>query len=109
MSSLRDKIRDRRLTSWALGYVAGAFVALQALDALAEPMGLSVFFQQVVLVLIVLGLPVALVLAWFHGAAGAQKVTLPEVPTQVRSTVMTGPVHGAAMMPLTKPTRKAPL
>ncbi len=79
MGSIRDRLRERRLMQWGFGYVAGAFVAIQAMEALSEPMGLSLFFQQAVLVLIFMGLPAALVLAWFHGQKGAQRVSLPEL------------------------------
>ncbi len=79
MPSIRDRIRERRLAQWGFAYVAGAFVALQALDALAEPMGLSLFVQQAVLILIVMGLAVALIMAWFHGEKGEQPVTVLEL------------------------------
>jgi TolB-like protein len=78
MSSMRDRLRERYLARWAVAYGAGAFVAIQAMEALSEPMGLSLFVQQAALVLIVMGLPVALVLAWFHGEKGAQHVSVPE-------------------------------
>lgn len=79
MTSLRDRIRERRLAQWGLTYVAGAFVAIQVMESLEEPMGLSVGLQQSILVVIVMGLLVALTLAWFHGDQGAQTIRLLEV------------------------------
>jgi TolB-like protein/Tfp pilus assembly protein PilF len=100
MPSIRDRIRERRLAQWGLAYVAGAFVALQALDALAEPLGLSLFVQQAVLILIVMGLAIALILAWFHGEKGEQPVTVLELALLGGVAVVTVAVLFAARAPV---------
>ena len=89
MASTPTRWRERRLAQWGLAYVAGAFVAIQVMEALSEPMGLSIFFQQAVLTLIFMGLPVALVLAWFHGEKGAQRVSPAEFMILIALGVVT--------------------
>ena len=89
MASTPSRWRERRLAQWGLAYVAGAFVAIQAMEALSEPLGLSIFFQQAVLTLIFMGLPVALVLAWFHGEKGAQRVSPAEFMILIALGVVT--------------------
>jgi len=42
------------------------------MDVLAGPLGISLGFQRVLMVLLATGLPVAIVLAWFHGEKGRQ-------------------------------------
>src|SRR5262245_31368739 len=44
----------------------------------------------------------------YTNSASAPKPTLRVVATHASSTVSTGPVHGAAMRPLTKPTPNEP-
>jgi TolB-like protein len=49
------------------------------MDALAEPLALSVVGQQGIVVVVGLGLPVTLTLAWYHGEKGRQRVSGPEL------------------------------
>lgn len=73
--SLLQRLKERKLVQWALAYLAGAFVVFQVMDALAEPLFLSAFAQQAILTVVVVGFFVALVLAWYHGEKGRQRVS----------------------------------
>lgn len=75
MPSFLQRLKERKLVQWALAYLAGAFVVLQLMDALAEPLSLSALAQRAVLTLVVVGFFVALVLAWYHGEKGRQRVS----------------------------------
>ena len=77
--SLLHRLKERKLVQWAVGYLAGGFVVLQLMDALEGPLGLSQAVQQGVLVLLLVGFPVTLVLAWYHGEQGRQRVSGPEL------------------------------
>jgi TolB-like protein/Flp pilus assembly protein TadD len=77
--SLLQRLKERKLVQWALAYLAGAFVAFQLLDALAEPLGLSTTIQRVVLVVVGIGFLITLILAWYHGEKGRQRVSGPEL------------------------------
>ena len=66
-TNLLQRRKKRKIVQWTLGYLAGAFVVLQLMDALEGPLGLGQAVQQGVLVLLVVGFPVTLVLAWYHG------------------------------------------
>ena len=78
-TSLIERLKEGRLVQWALAYLAGAFVVLQLLDALAEPLGLTPTIQRGVLVIVGLGFIVTLVIAWYHGEKGRQRVSGPEL------------------------------
>ncbi len=78
-SSFLRRLKERKLAQWALAYVAGAFVVFQLLDALAEPLALSVTTQQAILTLVAIGFFVTLVLAWYHGEKGQQRASGPEL------------------------------
>ena len=78
-TNLLQRLKKRKIVQWTLGYLAGAFVVLQLMDALEGPLGLGQAVQQGVLVLLVVGFPVTLVLAWYHGEQGRQRVSGPEL------------------------------
>jgi TolB-like protein len=76
-----QRLKERKLVQWALAYLAGAFVVFQLLDALETPLGLTATIQQGILAIVVIGFVLTLVLAWFHGEKGRQRVSLPELLT----------------------------
>jgi eukaryotic-like serine/threonine-protein kinase len=67
-------IRERRLVQWTLSYVAGAFLALEALDMFTERGYLHALFYDLGLIwAVIAGLPAAVIIGWFHGEKGDQK------------------------------------
>jgi TolB-like protein/Flp pilus assembly protein TadD len=77
--SLLQRLKERKLVQWALAYLAGAFVVFQAIEVLAEPWGISPTIQRGVHIVLLAGLLIALVLAWYHGEKGRQRVSGPEL------------------------------
>jgi hypothetical protein len=78
MKSLFDRLKERKLVQWALAYLAGAFVVVQLMDALESALGLTPTVQQAILLFLVIGFPITLILAWYHGEQGRQRVSWPE-------------------------------
>jgi TolB-like protein len=76
---LIQRLKERKLVQWAIAYLAGAFVVFQAVEVMAEPWGISPAFQRAVHIILVIGLFIALVLAWYHGEKGRQRVSGPEL------------------------------
>ena len=70
---------DRRMVHWTLAYLAAAWLALQMTDVLTEIWNWPVPVQRGICVGLALGLLPALVLSWFHGERGSQRVTCAEV------------------------------
>jgi TolB-like protein/Tfp pilus assembly protein PilF len=62
-----------------LAYVAAAFALLQGIDIVAQRFGWPEQTMRFVIIGLSIGFFVALVLAWFHGERGAQRVTGPEL------------------------------
>jgi serine/threonine-protein kinase len=78
-AALWDRLRQRKLFQWALAYAAGAWVIFEASDAVGGRWELpNVLFQGLSVVLIA-GFFVTLVLAWYHGEKGRQRVSGPEL------------------------------
>ena len=77
--SLLQRLKERKLVQWAVAYLAGAFVVVQLLDAVAEPLGLSPVMQLGILTVLAAGFLISLVFAWYHGEKGRQRVSGPEL------------------------------
>jgi len=65
----------RKLVQWALAYAAGAWVLLQVLSLLAGVYAWPPFVLRIGTGAMFVGLPVVVVLAWFHGERGEQKIS----------------------------------
>ncbi len=75
MPSTFQRLKERKLFQWALTYLAGAWLVFQGIEVVAEPWHLSETIQRTLHVLIIIGLLPTLVLAWYHGEKGRQKVS----------------------------------
>ena len=75
MANLLEGLKQRKLPQWTLGYLTGAWVLLQLMEVVTEPLGLSVEFQRNVLAVAAIGLALTVVLAWYHGEKGKQRVS----------------------------------
>lgn len=73
--AILERLKERKVVQWALAYLAGAFAVFQLLDTLADPLGLSTRVQQAILALVAVGFVLTLVLAWYHGEKGRQRVS----------------------------------
>jgi TolB-like protein len=69
------RLKQRKLVQWALAYIAAAFALIQVLDVVAQRFGWPESIERVVIVALAIGFFVVLVLAWYHGERGAQRVT----------------------------------
>ena len=74
-----NRLRRRKVVQWGIAYAAGAWGFLQGLQFLAEAFGWSSRVLQLGTVAALIGLPIVLVLAWYHGDRGEQRVTRTEL------------------------------
>ena len=73
-SSFFARMKERKLVEWALAYLAGAWLTIQVLDILGERFGWPDPVLRGLIVLLGFGLLLTLVLAWYHGEKGRQRV-----------------------------------
>ncbi len=78
LRQLWERVRRRKVVQWGLGYAAAAWGLLQVLQFFAQTFDWPDRVLQLGTLTLVLGLPVALVVAWFHGDRGSQRVSAVE-------------------------------
>jgi eukaryotic-like serine/threonine-protein kinase len=89
LNTLWNRIRSRKLVQWAISYLAAAWVALQAIALFGENLGWPGTLFRGAAVLLAGGLAAVVVLAWFHGERGRQRVTLLELGLLLTLLVLT--------------------
>src|SRR5215831_17152080 len=75
MNEFFQRLKQRKLVQWAIAYVAAAFALLQGIDIVAQQFGWPEGVRRGITLALVVGFFVTLVLAWYHGERGAQRVT----------------------------------
>ena len=75
MNEFLARLKQRKLVQWAVAYVAAAFALLQGIDIVAQQFGWPEGVRRGITLALVVGFFVTLVLAWYHGERGAQRVT----------------------------------
>jgi TolB-like protein/Tfp pilus assembly protein PilF len=75
MNEFFRRLKQRKLVQWTLAYVAAAFALLQGIDIVAQRFGWPEQTMRFVIIALSVGFFVTLVLAWYHGERGAQRVT----------------------------------
>lgn len=69
------KLRHRKVVQWGLAYGAGAWGLAQALAHLVATFHWPESIQQIGTLVLIGGVPVTLVLAWYHGDKGKQNIS----------------------------------
>src|ERR1044071_2402108 len=75
MNEFLGRLKQRKLVQWAIAYFAAAFALLQGIDIVAQRFGWPDMVERSLIIAVCIGFFVALVLAWYHGERGAQRVT----------------------------------
>ncbi len=75
MNDFFQRLKERKLVQWAIAYVAAAFALLQGLDIVGQQFGWPESVRRGITLAFVVGFFVCLILAWYHGERGAQRVT----------------------------------
>jgi len=74
-----QRVKERAVLQWALVYLAGAWVILQVVGFTSERLLWFALVQQSLALLAFIGFFVTLVVAWYHGEKGRQRVRPTEV------------------------------
>lgn len=77
------QLRERRLTQIVISYLAAGWVVLEVVDQFIERGLIPDFVYQVALTWYVLGIPACLMIGWYHGEKGEQRVRRSEIAALV--------------------------
>ena len=69
------RLRRRKVVQWGLAYAAGSWALLQGLEYVTGTFDWPRQIQQFASIGLLIGLPVVLVVAWYHGDRGQQRVS----------------------------------
>src|SRR4029077_10426032 len=75
MNEFFQRLKQRKLVQWAIAYVAAAFALLQGMDIIGQQFGWPDSVRRGITLALVVGFFFTLVLAWYHGERGVQRVT----------------------------------
>ena len=77
--NLIAELQRRRIVQWTLGYAAGAWALLQAIGFMVESYDWPHTVSRIAIVVVAIGFFATLVLAWFHGERGEQRMSRNEM------------------------------
>ncbi len=75
LARLWKRTKEHRVLQWGLAYLAAALALGHGQELMAHAFGWGETVARIVMALLVLGLPIALALAWYHGHRGARHVS----------------------------------
>ena len=73
--NLWSRLTRRKVVQWGIAYAAGAWGFLQGLQYVSEAFGWPGQLRQIAILALLIGLPIILVIAWYHGDRGEQRVS----------------------------------
>ena len=74
MAGMFDRLKSKKLVQWFLAYATGGWLAIQVLDTVADPWGIPPLVVRGIQFVVGVGLVAAIIVAWFHGEQGRQRV-----------------------------------
>ncbi len=75
MTGFFQRLKERKLVQWAVAYVAAAFALLQGIDIVAQRFAWPDSIERSLIIAACVGFFLVLVLAWYHGERGVQRVS----------------------------------
>jgi TolB-like protein/Flp pilus assembly protein TadD len=79
MNEFMAGLKERKLVQWALAYVAFSFALLQGVDIVAQRFAWPDSIERTLILALCVGFFVVLVIAWYHGEKGAQRLSATEL------------------------------
>jgi adenylate cyclase len=77
--SLWSRIKEHKIVQWTVAYAAFAFVTLHAATLVSDALEWPHVIVRALTLILMLGLPMAPILAWYHGVRALKRVSVPEL------------------------------
>jgi len=72
---IRETLKERKIVQWAVAYLAGAWLVMQLVDVLGDRWGITDAIARLTDLVLIFGFFITVVLAWYHGEQGRQRVS----------------------------------
>jgi TolB-like protein len=79
VGAIWERIKQHKVVQWTLAYLALAYTLLHGAEMLGNSLGWSHGLLRLFTLILILGVPVVVVLAWYHGARGLQRASGTEI------------------------------
>ena len=106
--SIWTRLSRRKVVQWGIAYSAGAWGLLQGIGFAADAFAWPNAIKQLALLLLLIGLPFTLILAWYHGDRGEQRVTGTELAIITLLFVLGGGIFWRYQHATAPPSAAAP-
>ncbi len=74
LHTVLERIKEHKILQWALGYIGAAIAIAHGQELMAEAFEWPHLIGRILMSVLVVGLPVVLTLAWYHGHKGFKQV-----------------------------------
>ena len=78
VTAIFRRLKDHRIAQWTVGYVAVAYGIQHAVTLTSEAFKWPDGVLRISMLLLILGMPVAMTLAWYHGERASRRVSAAE-------------------------------
>src|SRR5258706_10455811 len=79
LSLLWRRVNDRKIVQWSVAYVALAYGVQHGVTLTSEAFDWPHTVERISMLLLTLGLPVVMTLAWYHGERASRSISGPEL------------------------------
>jgi TolB-like protein/Flp pilus assembly protein TadD len=90
--SFWPRIKRNKVIEWTLAYIAFGYALLHGIQMLREAFEWPLLVSKIFAVGLLLGIPVAVTLAWYHGHRARQRISGPELSILITLLVVAGSV-----------------
>ena len=90
--SVWSRIKEHKVLQWTLGYAAAAYTLLHGVEMVGNAFTWPHAVVRLVTLLLILGVPIAATLAWYHGHKEHQRVGRQEIAVLAVLLVMAGSI-----------------
>ena len=87
-----DRIKRHKVVEWSLAYIAFGYAALHSSQMLRETLEWPYTVPRFTLFALMLGFPIAVTLAWYHGHRAQHRVSRPELSILISLLVVAGTI-----------------
>ena len=108
-SGVWARIREHKVPQWGMAYLGAALAVAQGAELMAGAFDWPALTTRIVMVLLVIGLPIALTVAWYHGHRGLQKLSAGELAIVSVLLLLGAGFFAAALRPAEPPAVAATL